>query len=89
MKNKILMLTLAAGLGAGGLLAFNAPAQTTDMRELSPADQIVITLQEIEGRSVREISQLTGSSGVAVRVRALRARAKLRKAIQKLEGPTP
>jgi len=55
------------------------------MRELSPAERIVITLQEIEGRSVKEISALTGSSGVAVRVRALRARAKLRKALERLE----
>lgn len=55
------------------------------MRELSPADRLVITLQEIEGRSVKEISALTGSSSVAVRVRALRSRAKLKKALEKLE----
>jgi RNA polymerase sigma-70 factor (ECF subfamily) len=55
------------------------------MRQLSPAERLVITLQEIEGRSVKEISALTGSSGVAVRVRALRARAKLRKALEQLE----
>lgn len=59
------------------------------MRELSPAEQVVITLQEIEGRSVKEISQLTGSSGVAVRVRAMRARAKLRKALEKMERQSP
>jgi RNA polymerase sigma-70 factor, ECF subfamily len=55
------------------------------MRELSPAERLVITLQEIEGRSVKEISALTGSSEVAVRVRAMRARAKLRKALEQLE----
>jgi len=55
------------------------------MRELSPAERLVITLQEIEGRSVKEISALTGSSGVAVRVRALRARTKLRKALGQLK----
>ena len=33
----------------------------------------VITLQEIEGRSAKEISRITGWSGVAVRVRAHRA----------------
>jgi RNA polymerase sigma-70 factor (ECF subfamily) len=55
------------------------------MRELSPAEQLVITLQEMEGRSVKEICALTGSSGVAVRVRALRARAKLRKALERIE----
>ena len=55
------------------------------MRSLSPADQLVITLLEIEGRSVREVSKLTGASGVAVRVRALRARVRLRKALEQLE----
>lgn len=59
------------------------------MCELSPAEQLVITLQELEGRSVREICEITGSSSVAVRVRALRARAKLRKAIEKLERTKP
>ena len=54
------------------------------MRELSPAEQVVITMQELEGRSVKEICERTGSSSVAVRVRAMRARAKLRKALEKL-----
>jgi RNA polymerase sigma-70 factor (ECF subfamily) len=54
------------------------------MRELSPLDRVVITMQEIEGRSVKEICEATGASGVAVRVRALRARGKLRRALGKL-----
>lgn len=54
------------------------------LRELSPADRVVITLQELEGRSVKEICAITGSSSVAVRVRALRARAKLRKVLDRL-----
>jgi RNA polymerase sigma-70 factor (ECF subfamily) len=54
------------------------------MRELSPADRVVITMQEIEGRSVKEICAATGASSVAVRVRAVRARVKLRKALEKL-----
>lgn len=53
------------------------------MRELPPADRVVITLQELEGRSVKEIAQTMGISSVAVRVRALRARAKLRVALEK------
>jgi len=56
------------------------------MRGLSPAEQVVITMQELEGRSVKEISQRTGSSGVAVRVRAMRARAKLRRALERMEN---
>ena len=54
------------------------------MRELSPADRLVITLQEIEGRTVKEIAALIGSSGVTVRVRAMRARRKLRAALENL-----
>ena len=54
------------------------------LRELSPADRVVITMQEIEGRSVKEICAAIGASGVAVRVRAMRARAKLKRALEKL-----
>jgi RNA polymerase sigma-70 factor (ECF subfamily) len=54
------------------------------MRELSPAEQVIITMQELEGRSVKEICERTGSSSVAVRVRAMRARAKLRKVLERL-----
>lgn len=59
------------------------------MQELSPAERVVITLQELEGRSVKEICALTGSSSVAVRVRALRARSKLRQALEKLTQEKP
>ena len=55
------------------------------MRALSAEEQLVITLQEIEERSVKEISRLTGWSGVAVRVRAHRARGKLRAVLTRLE----
>jgi RNA polymerase sigma-70 factor (ECF subfamily) len=55
------------------------------LRELSPAERLIITLQEIEGRSVKEIGALTGSSGVTVRVRTFRARVKLKKALEKME----
>jgi RNA polymerase sigma-70 factor (ECF subfamily) len=55
------------------------------MRELSPGDRLVITLREIEGRSMKEIAALTGWSGVAVRVRALRARARLKAALRQME----
>jgi len=54
------------------------------MRELSPADRMVITMQELEGRSMKEIAGALGASGVAVRVRAMRARTKLRRALEKM-----
>ena len=56
------------------------------MRELSPAQRVVITMQELEGYSVKEICQRTGSSSVAVRVRAMRARAKLKKVLEQLRN---
>jgi RNA polymerase sigma-70 factor (ECF subfamily) len=55
------------------------------MRKLSADDHLVLTLLEIEDRSVKEISALTGWSAVTVRVRALRARARLKKALEGLE----
>ncbi len=54
------------------------------LSKLSPEDRIVITLLEIEERSVEEIRRMTGWSGVAVRVRAHRARAKLKKILERM-----
>lgn len=54
------------------------------MRELSPTDRVVITMQELEGHSVKEIASALGTSGIAVRVRAVRARTKLKRALEKL-----
>ena len=54
------------------------------LRQLSPADRVVITMQELEGRSVKEIAVATGATSIAVRVRAARARAKLKRALEKL-----
>ena len=54
------------------------------MSRLSPEDKLVLTLLEIEDRSVKEISALTGWTSVTVRVRALRARGRLKKALEGL-----
>lgn len=48
------------------------------LAQLSPKDRLVLTLLDLEQRSVKEISQLTGWSGATVKVRAFRARHKLR-----------
>lgn len=48
------------------------------LARLSPADRLVIVLLDLEQRSVAEISQLTGWSRILVKVRAFRARHKLR-----------
>ncbi len=52
---------------------------------LSPASRLVITLLEIEERSIKEISDLTGWSIPLVKVRAFRARAEMKKQLQKIE----
>ena len=51
---------------------------------LSPPARLVITLQELEGRSVKEIAALTGWSIPLVKVRAFRARAEMRKCLAKI-----
>src|SRR5437867_1067041 len=54
------------------------------LAQLSPPARLVITLLEIEERSVKEISQLTGWSVPLVKVRAFRARAEMRKCLAKM-----
>ena len=49
------------------------------LEELSPDARLIITLLEIEDRSVKEISSLTGWSPTLVKVRAFRARAKMKR----------
>ena len=51
---------------------------------LSPPARMVITLLEIEDRSVKEIAHLTGWSVPLVKVRAFRARAEMRKCLQRI-----
>jgi RNA polymerase sigma-70 factor (ECF subfamily) len=52
------------------------------LAQLSPKERLVITLLELEERSVQEISGLTGWSEGNVKVRAFRARAALRKLME-------
>ncbi len=54
------------------------------LEQLSPPARLVITLLEIEDRSVKEIAQLTGWSVPLVKVRAFRARAEMKKCLAKL-----
>ncbi len=48
------------------------------MRCLKPKDQLILTLRELENKSVREIAELTGWSVSNVKVRAMRARNRLK-----------
>jgi RNA polymerase sigma-70 factor (ECF subfamily) len=54
------------------------------LAELSPSSRMVITLLELQDKSIKEIAQLTGWSIPLVKVRAFRARAEMRKVLGKL-----
>jgi RNA polymerase sigma factor (sigma-70 family) len=52
--------------------------------QLAPADRLLLTLLHLEGRSVEEVRKITGWNGPVIKVRAFRARRKLRKEYQQL-----
>jgi RNA polymerase sigma-70 factor (ECF subfamily) len=52
------------------------------LAKLRPEERLVITLLELEEKSVREISELTGWSTANVKVRAFRARQKLKAVLE-------
>jgi RNA polymerase sigma-70 factor (ECF subfamily) len=54
------------------------------LEKLSPPARLVITLLEIEDRSVKEIAEITGWSVPLVKVRAFRARGEMRKILARM-----
>ncbi|MGV3773028.1 MAG: RNA polymerase sigma factor [Verrucomicrobiales bacterium] len=54
------------------------------LSQLSPASRMVITLLEIEDRTIKEISEITGWSLPLVKVRAFRARAEMKKLLGRI-----
>lgn len=56
------------------------------MKQLSPEDRLVVTLLHLEEKSVDEIRALTGWSRSGIKVRAFRARAKMKKMIEQSEA---
>ena len=55
------------------------------METLSPESRLIIQLLEIEEKSLKEIAQLTGWSIPMIKVRAFRARAAMRKTLERME----
>jgi RNA polymerase sigma-70 factor (ECF subfamily) len=55
----------------------------TVLGQISDRARIVLTLQEIEGRTIREISGITGWSESLVKVQAFRARKEMRAAVER------
>ena len=51
--------------------------------QISDKSRIVLTMQELEGRSIKEIAELTGWSISLVKVQAFRARKEMRGAVQR------
>ena len=56
------------------------------LAQLAPGDRLLLTLLHLEGRSVDEVRQITGWNVPIIKVRAFRARRKLRKHFEKLMG---
>jgi RNA polymerase sigma-70 factor (ECF subfamily) len=55
------------------------------LAELPPDDRLVLTLLDLEQRSTAEIAQMTGWSRTLVKVRAFRARRRLRAVAERLD----
>ncbi|MBA3710672.1 MAG: sigma-70 family RNA polymerase sigma factor [Planctomycetes bacterium] len=56
------------------------------LARLEPKDRLVLTLLDLEERSVAEIAELTGWSRTLVKVRAFRARRRLRSVAERLQA---
>lgn len=87
-ENEVAVLDQATS-AEGGIAPDNALAarELVDklLSQLRPEDQLVIRLMDLEQLSVAEVSQRTGWNGALVKVRAFRARRKLRKLFENLE----
>ncbi len=59
---------------------------STLLAQLKPEDRMVIELLDLEQKTLVEIAELTGWNTTLVKVRAFRARRKLRKLFQELEA---
>ncbi len=58
------------------------------LARLSPADRSLVLMVDLEGRSLQEISNLTGWSVSKIKMRLFRIRPQLRQLIQRLEEST-
>ncbi len=56
---------------------------------LKPDDRLVVTLLDLEGRTLAEIEEITGWNRTVIKVRAFRARRKMKKFLEQLEKEKP
>jgi RNA polymerase sigma-70 factor, ECF subfamily len=54
------------------------------LEQLKPKDRLVINLMNLEGRTIEEVSEITGWNQAVIKVRAFRARVRLRAAFKNL-----
>ena len=71
-----------------------APASARELldallSQLPPDDRLVISLLDLEEKSVKEIARLTGWNVTLIKVRAFRARRKLRKLAEAFKNENP
>ncbi len=59
------------------------------MDELSPTDRLVVQLLDLEERSIAEIQAITGWNATLIKVRAFRARRKMKKHLAQMEKAEP
>lgn len=90
--------TLSGGLLGDGMFLGDSPEERQRrqgeawevvrslMEKLNEQERLVITLMELEEKSVREVASLTGWSESNVKVRAFRARKRMRDLFEKLGG---
>ena len=55
----------------------------TVLDQVSDRARIVLTLQELEGRTIKEIAEITGWSESLVKVQAFRARKEMRASVER------
>jgi RNA polymerase sigma-70 factor (ECF subfamily) len=56
------------------------------LERLKPVERLIVDLMYLQGRSVEEIRQMTGWSGALVKVRAFRARQKMRQLLLRISA---
>lgn len=75
-----------ASAGSGGPTAESAIAARQLLALLSPEDRAILVLADVEGRSMAEIAETLGSTRVAVKLRASRARRRLATRVREETG---
>ena len=58
------------------------------LQQLKPVERLVIDLLYLQGRSVEEIHKITGMSVAAIKVRAFRARQRMKAQLEKIGAQT-